>query len=130
MSRVTYVVKTQADTDWRSGIVCIDGVIGNFCHAAECIIARPVQAPPLPLHPDVRTQAENLLSLGVPTSDILVRNQQLLESLGGFCATAEYRIFLEHQVCCTFDLCSANLTSLSFGDRPASHTRYLLCRIW
>ena len=98
IARVAYVLRASDDLPWQSSVVCIDWVKGNFDHAAECLITRPVAAPALSLHPDVYTQAENLISLGVPTSEILVQNQQLLEGLGGVCATSEYRVFLEHKV--------------------------------
>ena len=97
VARVAYVIR-QGAGDWREGVVSIDWVKGHFTHAAECLIARPTAAPPLPLHPEVVELTEHLLSLGVPTSEILVQNQQMLQKLGDVCATSTSRIFLEHKV--------------------------------
>ena len=93
---------TRQGEDWQEGVVSVDWVKGHFDHTAECLIAQPVSAPPLPLHPEVLELTEHLLSLGVPTSEILVQNQKMLEKFGNVCATSQFRVFLEHKVCFFF----------------------------
>jgi hypothetical protein len=98
VAQVSYIV-SDTRKEWTADIVGIEAVRGYFDHATECLIARPVAAPPLPLHPDVRTQALQLIEMGAPPSEILLRNTELLEQLGGVSATDKYRVFLEHKVC-------------------------------
>lgn len=81
-------------------LVRVEKVEGHLVHADACIVARPIAAPVLPLHPDVRDQAVQLLGKGVRSSTVLYENQHfLIREFGGAVATKKHRLVLDPQVC-------------------------------
>jgi hypothetical protein len=94
---VSSVVKKSADG--HHSLVYVKGIKARFEHTSECIIARPIAAPVLRLHPVVREQAAQLLRMNVRATQVLYENMQLLSrDFDGAIATDQHRLLLDAQV--------------------------------
>jgi hypothetical protein len=94
---VSSVVKKCADG--QHSLVYVKGIKGRFEHTSECVIARPIAAPVLRLHPVVREQAAQLLRMNVRATQVLYENMQLLSrDFDGAIATDQHRLLLDAQV--------------------------------
>jgi hypothetical protein len=95
--RVTTVGKKCTDGGFSPAYV--KSIRGRFEHTSECVIARPIAAPVLKLHPLVREHAAQLVRMNVRSAQILYENMQYLSrEFDGAIATEEFRLLLLAQV--------------------------------
>ena len=97
---VTAVYRREGNDRDKEALIRIEKLKGQLIHADACLVARPIAAPVLSLHPAVREQARQLVEKGVRSSTVLFENQQFLfRDFAGAVATKKHRLVLEPQVC-------------------------------
>lgn len=107
MALVTALYRREGNDKAVETLICIERLEGQLTHSDACLIARPIAAPVLPLHPLVRDQAKQLMDRGVRSSTVLYENQLLLcRDFGGAVATKKNRLLLVSQVCVASCACA------------------------
>lgn len=84
---------------WQERVMFVRSMSGTGTHSEECLMARPLRAPTLVLHPDMVQQVLRLLALKVPPAEILADNIRLLrDTYGSRTTMGEFRLLLDNQV--------------------------------